>query len=70
MSNFQPYQQRVVEEKNALKEKLDKLTVFLGSESFKNLHETDQTLLIMQKRYMTAYLDILNVRIERFNTTA
>jgi hypothetical protein len=60
------YQQRVVDEKIALEEKLVKLRAFLGSEAFLILDNEDRSLLSRQEESMSAYLDILVARIKRF----
>lgn len=62
------YQQRVVDEKTALEEKLVKLRVFLDSEAFLTLDNEDRFLLSRQEEAMSAYLDILVARIKRFFT--
>lgn len=64
---MQEYQQRVVDEKIALEEKLVKLSAFLLSEIFLTLDNEDRFLLSRQKEVMSDYLDILVARIKRFS---
>lgn len=61
------YQQRVVIEKGELEEKIEKLSKFLPSATFKSLPEIDQVLLRRQLAYMEGYSRILSKRINRFN---
>lgn len=64
---LQPHQQRVVEEKEALQEKVEKLKTFRETAMFKTLSKTDQKLLNYQLMLMKGYLNILNIRVEIFN---
>lgn len=66
MSQLQDFQQRVVDEKQELDDKLDKLRVFLRSDRALALDFTDRSLLVMQERAMTDYTSILADRINRF----
>ncbi len=62
-----PYQQRVVDEKNELDEKLSKLTDFIAvNHLFKSLSEQEQFLLVLQFEVMVEYSEILGSRIELF----
>lgn len=61
-----PHQERVVEEKKQLDEKLDKLTEFLKTDTFKNLNEYERERLERQHEYMTGYSDVLAERIVHF----
>jgi hypothetical protein len=63
---MQPYQERVVDERNELAEKVEKLRIFLSSASFIALRVAEQDRLVRQYQHMTAYLDILNQRILAF----
>lgn len=63
---LQPHQQRVVEEKEALQEKVEKLEKFTQSEIFKTLSKTDQKLLKYQLIYMIGYLNVLEARVMMF----
>lgn len=63
-----PHQQRVIDERDELSNKLAKLNAFINSDGFtktvKDLRERDR--LILQKFIMTRYLEILNERITAF----
>lgn len=63
---MQPHEQRVLDEKEALDEKLSKLKAFTGTETFSNLDEQNTTLLLKQVDAMQQYSDILAARIELF----
>jgi hypothetical protein len=66
-SQLQPHQQRVVDEKNELQEKTEKLGQFiLNSPIYLTLPEEEKTDLNEQHYFMNCYLDILNSRINRF----
>ena len=65
--NEQSYQQRVIEEKEALDQQLDKLMYFIDSNStFKALSQKEQGLLIEQSDVMLHYSEILRERILAF----
>ncbi len=64
---MQPYQQRVINERDDLAEKLDKLTKFGETDVFDNLSLEDQQLLDNQWDFMSLYLDCLNRRIAKFS---
>lgn len=65
---MQPHQQRAIDERDELSNKLTKLNAFINSDTFtgkvKDLRERDR--LILQKFIMTRYLEILNERITAF----
>jgi hypothetical protein len=63
---MQPHQQRVVEEQNDLEDKLAKLRKFHVSTTFDGLAPAEQARLHAQAIFMSAYNDILKVRIEAF----
>lgn len=63
---MQPHQERVVAESNELRERLTKLTAFIGGDIFYSLDVADQELLKSQRVLMDAYLDVLGRRIARF----
>jgi hypothetical protein len=63
---MQPYQQRVVDEYNALEEKATTLYNFLASKQFDLLESMDKTLLKQQYYAMQVYLGILGQRTNRF----
>jgi DNA-binding winged helix-turn-helix (wHTH) protein len=61
-----PHEKRVVDERNSLSEKVDKLCSFLGTEVYKSLPPDEQDLLDEQYQYMFGYLKILDKRIAKF----
>jgi len=64
---MQPHQQRVVDEKKDLDEKLDKLKVFIEtSPTFKSLPADECGRLGKQFDVMTEYSSILSQRIAAF----
>lgn len=63
---MQPYQQRVVEEKEQLNERIDKLYAFTASPNFRLVPEDERARLLRQLRAMGAYSAILHERIEAF----
>lgn len=66
INNMQPHQQRVVDEKNELGERLEKLLAFRQTELYKSLPEQEQELLYFQSQAMKHYHEILEQRIELF----
>jgi hypothetical protein len=60
------HEQRVVDEKIELDEKISKLNVFLQSELFETLSEVNKDLLSDQFEVMNKYSRILNARIAEF----
>lgn len=64
---MQPHQQRVVDEKAELENKVTKLNAFITSSLvFTDLDATQQGLLMAQVGAMNSYLEILNLRIASF----
>lgn len=64
---MRPYQQRVVDEKKELDDKLEKLSKFIDNEDlFFALEIEDQDLLGEQEDLMKRYSEVLQKRIERF----
>lgn len=67
MQEYQPYQQRVVDEKNELDDKIAKLEKFMQENAiFKTLPIIDQELQMMQHLQMVSYSYFLGQRIDRF----
>jgi len=66
MKEFAPHQQRVIDERNELAERLEKLEAFLHTDVYNNLNSAEQNLLDCQKIAMTQYLSTLNERIGIF----
>lgn len=60
-----PHVRRMIAEGEQLTDRVEKLGAFLAGSIFRTLPETDQTLLSAQCAAMTAYLQILSLRIER-----
>lgn len=63
---MEAYQQRVVEEKEALDEKIKKLDVFVGTERFCALPLAEQIRMAAQLEVMREYSQILGERIAAF----
>ncbi len=63
---MQPYQQRVVDEKNDLDSKRDRLRAFFGTDLYRELDPTEQSRLNRQLEAMTLYSNILAERIAAF----
>ena len=64
---MEPYQQRVVDEHNELKERLAKLQAFIESERFSTVQGDEQRLLILQRCHMESLVEIIGQRIALFN---
>lgn len=60
------FQQRVVDEKEALDDKRNKLEQFIAGAVFKGLPEDEQERLVRQSSCMAEYSDILGERIAAF----
>lgn len=63
---MQPHQQRVVDEKNELDDKLTKLKAFHSTQLFAGLDPDERDRLHSQAEYMGKYSDILAERIAAF----
>jgi len=64
---MEDWQQRVIEERDQLKDRTSALQRYMDETPYySNLHFLDQKLLMKQRVFMEAYLDILNKRIKRF----
>ena len=63
---YEPWQQRVVDEKTELDERIRRLGNFLVTPQCINLPFDDRCLLLQQSNTMRAYSIILGHRIERF----
>jgi hypothetical protein len=64
--NDSEYKQRVVDERMALNDKIDRLAAFVKTPVFTDMDDEDRSLLTQQLRTMRNYLDILDDRITRF----
>lgn len=60
------YQQRVIDEKTALDDKIGKLAVFIDSAAFVSLDPKAKDLLLLQYSTMTSYTQILGMRVSLF----
>lgn len=65
-----PHQQRVIEEKAALDEKLAKLDAFFGTPIFDGLPAAERDRLTMQASIMGSYSMVLGDRIKAFPPAA
>lgn len=63
---MQPHQQRVVDEKHDLDEKLSKLDHFFGTAIFAVLPYDEKARMQRQAKHMAAYSDVLGERIAAF----
>lgn len=61
-----PYQQRVVEELEDLKTKIENLTVFTTTRTFAELSASERNLLSTQLSAMKTYGYVLELRIAKF----
>lgn len=57
------YIERMKIERHELKDKLDKLDVFISSDSFDKLDKRNRHLLVEQSTYMLNYLKTLDARL-------
>lgn len=57
------FKERLLEERNQLKEKLNKLTLLVKSQEIDELKDVQQSLLIVQESAMRTYLMCLQERI-------
>lgn len=64
VTQIQPHQQRVINERRELGDKMDKLHTFTRGATFKTLSEAEQSRLHNQLSVMNVYEDILRQRIE------
>ena len=60
------WQERVVDEKRELVDKLDRLVTFMGSATYNELPNAAQRHLWRQQQLMSLYVDVLAERIEVF----
>lgn len=67
MSEYAPYQQRVVEERAELGVKTQALSKFFDTPVFEKLPLYEQKLLALQFNAMSSYELLLDMRIENFN---
>ncbi len=60
------WKRRVIRERQTLYKKFDKLSAFKDTKFFQELEAVDRNLLQEQWMAMKDYLDILDLRIDRF----
>lgn len=65
-AGLQPFQQRVVAEKEELGDRLSKLLAFFQTDAFAALPEAERSRLRNQARFMDGYAAVLTERIEAF----
>lgn len=63
MTELLPHQQRVVEERDALREKINKLTETMASPMWSLISGDERNLLVRQLRAMVNYCSILGERL-------
>jgi len=63
---MEPHQQRVIDEKDQLDEKLAKLKIFRAGKIFSGLPITEQDRLTRQHNIMVLYSEVLGERIAAF----
>lgn len=64
---MKPHQERVLAEHAELLDKLNKLYLFIGTDTFNNLDGIERALLNDQTDAMEAYLFILSARLEHWS---
>lgn len=64
---MQPYQQRVIEEKEELDLKIDRLFAFRSGSGWEKIPVEAQKILNLQYHVMVTYSLILELRIKSFN---
>ena len=65
-----PYQQRVIDEKAELDERLVKINKFFATDTFSSLPQDEQDRMQRQATYMKRYSEILGQRVEAFPGSA
>lgn len=66
---MEPHQQRVVDEKTELDDKISRLRPFLASDKFTSLPEDEQDRMDRQLSIMVEYSEVLGERIAAFPTS-
>lgn len=64
---MQPYQERVVAERDDLQGKIDRLLAFINGDTFKTIGNGEQGRLREQFTHMDSYVAVLQRRIDHFN---
>lgn len=65
MTNLPTFIHRLIEEKNQLDDRVNKLSAFIDTDGFKMLDVTDQYVLHEQLNHMNIYLSILVRRLDK-----
>lgn len=63
------HERRVIVERDALAERLQRLREFLRSDTYRAIEPAQQGLLTRQHTAMVEYLAVLNERVALFDTT-
>lgn len=63
---MEAFRERVLEERRELKEKFDKLTIFIYGSKMEDLPFEERRRLIVQQYIMAQYLCVLDERIDDF----
>jgi hypothetical protein len=63
---MQPFQQRVIEERRELRDKLDKLNEFVETAMFNKLPHVEKGRMLRQRSLMADYAEVLDERIANF----
>lgn len=67
MTTLQPHQQRVVDEKRELDDRIEKMNAFFRTPTFHGLDAAEQGRLSRQAGIMMQYSAVLSERIAAFN---
>ena len=65
-ADMKPHQLRVLDERDDLQGKIERLDIFTGSEMFRTLPATEQFTMVNQLNFMRGYLQCLDKRILAF----
>lgn len=63
---MKPHEERVVQEREELQDKLDKLSAFFDSKIYDMLSQDKRNRLLRQHGHMSDYRDVLDERIANF----
>jgi len=63
---YEDWQQRVVDERTALEDKVTKLKAFVSTEAHNALDAAEQSRMATQLHHMTGYLRTLEERVANF----
>lgn len=64
---MQPYQQRVLAERDELEKRLEKINGFIASGSFYSVPDAEKDRLNRQSHHMFWYLQVLDERIDAWS---